>query len=697
MKYLESLIEALVEEVLQEQNAISTGGASLASKGSVSATSAGGAWGDNSDVHDFMWSGDGPASRKNKEAKKRDDQKNESVDPLDESDIDEEFKSQAQRRFFYAKADSEGGKWKKWTKEFEDDTPKGKKLPKYASMKKEEVIGKDENGPTYFQMGSSLPTNLYNRKGGKASRDPGIGKRGKKTVEEGWDLSRLLEYRAPRSLRGLVMEALVDTLADKHPEHAEVIRKVNEEIPRKFLQWFTKRYIDNPAEQQAKRLVNVINGFDRLKNQNKIKGSDSDINRYKTVEDLEDIVKKASETMSRKEKKDSEVDILYRDKNMLVASPKTHAASCKLGANTPWCISTPSNDEYWKDYTRKGIHFVIVHLKNKSHPDNRFGIAVKDTPYEYADWDDTEIYDGNDTQVGYSDFENIIDDEEAFNKLESIILGSKYNVMKEPTPAKTEIKTIEELSQVIETSYEEGPRDMDDSFIIKNKIISGLDLPAALRQIIESGYDQTSVFSFTNCTFNGITFPQDLNISVPECELNECVIEVSDMYMKGAVLTGCKFKVLPHLIDLTLENCDLTEIGTVSQLTTVWESANFNGCTFGSAEGVNVYECRFTGCQISGVTWEEFMFTDSSFVNCNITNSRFSNAIYRGTGAVSYAGTSMDGTVIELLLGNSDGSSNNVPNFSKLGANPGPRVMDPSEGYEDYEDDEDDPFAFLDQ
>lgn len=40
---------------------------------------------------------------------------------------------------------------------------------------KEEVLGKrDKNGPTYFQMGGSLPDELYNKKNGKPSRDPGI-------------------------------------------------------------------------------------------------------------------------------------------------------------------------------------------------------------------------------------------------------------------------------------------------------------------------------------------------------------------------------------------------------------------------------------------------------------------------------------------------------------------------------------------
>lgn len=40
---------------------------------------------------------------------------------------------------------------------------------------KEETLGKKgDHGPTYFQIGGSLPDNLYNRKNGKPSRDPGV-------------------------------------------------------------------------------------------------------------------------------------------------------------------------------------------------------------------------------------------------------------------------------------------------------------------------------------------------------------------------------------------------------------------------------------------------------------------------------------------------------------------------------------------
>jgi hypothetical protein len=69
-----------------------------------------------------------------------------------DEDIDEKFASQAQRRFFYAKAregGKEGKKWKRLASEFESETPKDAKLPeRIDETMLEEGIDEGENAPT---------------------------------------------------------------------------------------------------------------------------------------------------------------------------------------------------------------------------------------------------------------------------------------------------------------------------------------------------------------------------------------------------------------------------------------------------------------------------------------------------------------------------------------------------------------------
>jgi len=69
-----------------------------------------------------------------------------------DEEVDEKFASQAQRRFFYAKAaegGKEGEKWKRLASEFERETPKGEKLPERVDEALlEEGIDEGENAPT---------------------------------------------------------------------------------------------------------------------------------------------------------------------------------------------------------------------------------------------------------------------------------------------------------------------------------------------------------------------------------------------------------------------------------------------------------------------------------------------------------------------------------------------------------------------
>lgn len=52
---------------------------------------------------------------------------------------------------------------------------------------------------------------------------------------------------------------------------------------------------------------------------------------------------------------------LYEDERLLVVVPLSHKAACKYGSNTPWCVSTPSNDEHYNEYRKYGafIFFII--------------------------------------------------------------------------------------------------------------------------------------------------------------------------------------------------------------------------------------------------------------------------------------------------------------------------------------------------
>jgi hypothetical protein len=122
-----------------------------------------------------------------------------------------------------------------------------------------------------------------------------------------------------------------------------------------------------------------------------------DINRFKDLNDLEnmvDDVKAEIERSKLKKEAKKEKDVIYEDDRWLVISPKTHRASCVYGAGTKWCITTKGNSQYWSQYTRNATFFFIID-KNRSSEHRLAKVAYRRIghrdKYELWDAEDREI------------------------------------------------------------------------------------------------------------------------------------------------------------------------------------------------------------------------------------------------------------------------------------------------------------------
>ena len=164
---LEKLIEEIVNEALEEVNAISAGGGSLQPSGQVSGTGGNPLGRDMSDQYEIMWSGDEPEEGKKK--------KNLKEEILDEEDLDEfnavgtgavvGYTLPLGMKPDYGKMGTKGKKRKRPRRWYD--------VHKESDLE-EEFIGK-RGGVSYFQIGGSLPDELYNRTDdGKPTRDPGV-------------------------------------------------------------------------------------------------------------------------------------------------------------------------------------------------------------------------------------------------------------------------------------------------------------------------------------------------------------------------------------------------------------------------------------------------------------------------------------------------------------------------------------------
>lgn len=91
------------------------------------------------------------------------------------------------------------------------------------------------------------------------------------------------------------------------------------------------------------------------------------------IEVLDNLLQRVKNLQSRKEMKAKDSDLIYKDNRFTVYRPKTHEASCILGAGTKWCISG-KNSPYYDDYTAQGKAFAFI--MDVGGDDNYYKIAV---------------------------------------------------------------------------------------------------------------------------------------------------------------------------------------------------------------------------------------------------------------------------------------------------------------------------------
>jgi hypothetical protein len=185
----------------------------------------------------------------------------------------------------------------------------------------------------------------------------------------------------------LMLEAKVDDLATKHPEHADAIHKYNAADPtssKKFLPWLVKQHIAGKVTPEDSRLHSTLNNFDKVKHNLEKK----DISRY-NFKGLADEVDKHVKKKAEIEAKNNAVDVIHKESNGITAQHiKTKEASQKLYGGgeerggkkgcergTSWCVSARSDGNLFHKYG----HMYTIHDPNDDnapyavHPFNEGG------------------------------------------------------------------------------------------------------------------------------------------------------------------------------------------------------------------------------------------------------------------------------------------------------------------------------------
>lgn len=127
-----------------------------------------------------------------------------------------------------------------------------------------------------------------------------------------------------------------------------------------------------------------------VKHLKRIPIKDRNINRFKTINDLHDVVKGFRDVDTRRDKKravekgENEINKLYEDSNWLLVHPKTKDAACFYGKGTEWCTAS-LNRNYFEHYNKMGPMYIVINKKDQERQE-RGDITMHDIEKYQFHW-----------------------------------------------------------------------------------------------------------------------------------------------------------------------------------------------------------------------------------------------------------------------------------------------------------------------
>ena len=139
-----------------------------------------------------------------------------------------------------------------------------------------------------------------------------------------------------------------------------------------FFTWLYNLMKNNQLKEEdfykAKEYLRLFNKFI-----NKIPKENRDINSYKSLPDLYDVIKQfegnedapTSKQDELRQIKEKEVNKVFEDDEWLIMIPTTERASCLIGKGTQWCTAADNNNMF-DHYSEDGPLYVIVNKETNT-------------------------------------------------------------------------------------------------------------------------------------------------------------------------------------------------------------------------------------------------------------------------------------------------------------------------------------------
>lgn len=202
-------------------------------------------------------------------------------------------------------------------------------------------------------------------------------------------------------------ENLFNEINDLYPRRGENFNKG-------YFTWLYNMIKNNQLKSEDfYKVKEYLRLFDKFTN--RIPNESRDINKFKNINSLYDVVKEfegsedeisTSKTSEIKDIKKNEVEKVFEDSEWLIMIPKTERASCLIGKGTQWCTAADQSNNMFDNYNQDGPLYVMVDKDN-------------DTKYQLH-FESNQLMDANDRAISASYFfDHIVEGSGVFDFLQS--------------------------------------------------------------------------------------------------------------------------------------------------------------------------------------------------------------------------------------------------------------------------------------
>jgi len=233
----------------------------------------------------------------------------------------------------------------------------------------------------------------------------------------------------------LLVESILKDAKKKYPKYVDFISKLSERDPsgkNKYLMWSSKQFakmaegwakkaghedpVDVPPAELAaavypiyQAIADTVDQFHANHQNLKSKKISTDINTYKTIDQINDVLKKLGLTqkLQRAKKREAAKEgatKLDENDDFWMIRPDTTEASCYYGQGTKWCIAATKSKNYFKQYTGEGKAFYMIMMKNLDPTDAGRMITLQYNRYIYGGVEPELIWDWPNDPIKEDDF-----------------------------------------------------------------------------------------------------------------------------------------------------------------------------------------------------------------------------------------------------------------------------------------------------